>query len=761
MHGFQFKIRSLRFATVTAFYGSFLFAQAPRNSTAADIVDPNIGVLGTGEGSVVIGPTLPHGSVHPSPDTEAGGQAGYRSDKPIRGFSQLHASGTGWGEYGNLMLSPQIGLVVAPDGHDSPKAEEKAQSYAYRVRLARYGIVTELSPTEHAAIYRFTFPASDQAHLLLDLGQQIPGQLGTKPGDGKVMDSHINLKLKDGSFSGSSQYSGGFGGGEYTVYFYGKIKQRPVGTGTWKNKAIESNTTFERWNQDGDRVGAWWRFSTKTGGPVLLKIGVSLRSIERARDYVTREIPAWDYERVRASARQAWNDALGSIEITGGDKTQRALFYTALYHAQLMPRDRTGDLERFPLDQPMWDDFYATWDIWRTKFPLMVWIDPAMVRGSISSFNARLQIDGQVRDSFVAGYGGRGREVARTTFAGYRGTQPDQGGNDIDNIIADAYVKKLRGVDWQKAYAVLKFDAEEERQGNFQAGAQDYRRQGWIRSGIMSVSNTLEYAYNDYAMAEVAAGLGKKDDAQRYLARARQWQNLFNPAIESEGYRGFVMPRDLDGSWVAFDSKQYPGSWKNYFYEANSWTYSLFAPHQVKRLVELMGGPETFAKRLEHANTVPLIDFFNEPGFLAPTLFHYAGRPDLSSKWMHRFVAERFTMKGYPGDDDSGAMSSYYVWVSMGIFPNAGQDIYFLSGPLFERIAVHRPEDGLLTITRAGKGDYVASATINGKPLERAWLHHREISGDTVLAFTMSVEPTDWGKKDPPPSDDGYATPLP
>ena len=243
MFGFQLKSFFLSGVVVVAYSGLLSLAQAPNNATPADIVNPNIGVLGTGDGSVVIGPTLPHGSIHPSPDTAAGGQAGYRSDKPIRGFSQLHASGTGWGEYGNLLLSPQIGLEVAPDGHDSPKAEEKAESYAYRVRLSRYEIVTELSPTQHAAIYRFTFPASDQAHLMLDLGQQIPGQLGTKPGDGKVVDSEIHLDPKHHSFSGSSRYSGGFGGGEYVVYFYGQMNQRPGWI--WDMEECDHPTRFD------------------------------------------------------------------------------------------------------------------------------------------------------------------------------------------------------------------------------------------------------------------------------------------------------------------------------------------------------------------------------------------------------------------------------------------------------------------------------------------------------------------------------------
>ena len=485
MLDFQLKNYFLLLAVLVAFPGSFSAAQPPRHSTPAGIVNPNIGVLGTGDGSVVIGPTLPHGSIHPSPDTAAGGHAGYRSDQPIRGFSQLHASGTGWGEYGNLLLSPQIGLSVTPDGHDSPKADEKAESYAYRVRLSRYDIVTELSPTQHAAIYRFTFPASDQAHLMLDLGQQIPGQLGTKPGDGKVVDSEIHLDQEDGSFSGSSRYSGGFGGGAYTVYFYGQIRQRPASFGTWKNATIQSNSQSERWMKDSDRVGAWWKFSTKSSEPVLLKIGVSLRSIERARAYVTNEIPAWDYEKVRASARQAWNDALGSIAVTGGDETQRTLFYTALYHcANHASRPHRGYGTVFRSTQPMWDDFYATWDIWRTKFPLMLWIDPAMVRGSIlllqCAFARRRSGARCVCRRLLAAEGAKWH---KRPLPDVRGTQPDQGGNDVDNIIADAYVKGLRGVDWERAYEVLKNDADHERQGNFVEGAEDYRRQGWIRSG--------------------------------------------------------------------------------------------------------------------------------------------------------------------------------------------------------------------------------------------------------------------------------------
>ncbi|MBM4149229.1 MAG: hypothetical protein FJ224_09300 [Lentisphaerae bacterium] len=538
---------TLRFAglALTSAFAADLWA-----GELADLVDPRIGVIGVG--STVIGPAMPHGSIHPSPDTPNGGNDGYDPEQPIRGFSQFHASGTGWGRYGNLLISPQIGLAVKHTKHDSPKAEEKATAYSYQVRLTTYDILAELAPTRNAAIYRFTFPASDDAHLMLDLAHSIPGDINRRIG-GSSRDSVIAYDPTQRCFTGSSTYSGGWGGGRYTVYFYAELDQAPSAFGTWKNDQIDRDRLSEQWTTKGDRVGGWCRFSTRAGQAVQLKLGVSFRSVERARDLLKREIPGWDYKAVCDAGRQAWNEALGRIAVDGGSETQRVQFYTALYHAHIMPRDRTGEFERFPADAPMWDDHYAIWDTWRTKYPLMMSIQPDMVRGSIASFAERLRVDGQVRDSFTAGWGGSGNR--------------DQGGNDVDNIIADAYVKGLQGVDWVKAYAVLKFNADKERKGNVRGD--DYQRRGWIRGGMNSNSDTLEYAYNDFAIAQVARGLGKEADAARYFARARQWQNLFNPAKENDGFTGFIMPRADNGTWVDVDVQQQPGSWKLYFYGAS------------------------------------------------------------------------------------------------------------------------------------------------------------------------------------------------
>jgi putative alpha-1,2-mannosidase len=221
---------------------------------------------------------------------------------------------------------------------------------------------------------------------------------------------------------------------------------------------------------------------------------------------------------------------------------QKRQFYTALYHAQIMPRDRTSEFTRFAPTTPMWDDHYAVWDTWRTKYPLMMLIDRPMVRGTIESFSARLEKDGHVRDSFVAG-NGRKQGIA------------DQGGNNVDNIIADAYVKGLTGVDWERAYSVLKHNADYERRGNFAQSRSSnrpefdtdaYRINGWLPSNVNNVSNTLEYAYNDHSIATVASGLGKAADAQKYAARSARWEHLFKTDAESEGFRGFMMSRNTD-----------------------------------------------------------------------------------------------------------------------------------------------------------------------------------------------------------------------
>jgi predicted alpha-1,2-mannosidase len=363
-------------------------------------------------------------------------------------------------------------------------------------------------------------------------------------------------------------------------------------------------------------------------------------------------------------------------------------------------------------------------------YPLHALISPDMVSSTVNSFIARYKVHHMVKDAFV-----NGNEMNN-----------EQGGNNIDNIIAEAYLKGVKGVNWEEAYKVLKFNADNMRLGSFAWRKEDsanntYMQKGWIPAGIMNCSMTLEYAYNDHSIALVAKGLGKTADYHKYLDRSKQWVNLWNKDAESDGFKGFIMPRTPDGQFVATDLKKYPGSWKNYFYEGSSWTYSWFMPHDFPRLVELNGGKQAFARKLEYGFRNNLIDYGNEPAFLAVQGFHYADRPDLSSFWVRRLMSRRFTEKGVPGNDDSGAMSAWYIFSAMGFFPNAGQNIYYITGPLFKKVVVHLGNGKTLTIKAPNASEeniYVRSVAINGKRTAGTIISYNDIKDGGSITFDMS-----------------------
>jgi len=533
--------------------------------------------------------------------------------------------------------------------------------------------------------------------------------------------------------SGYGTYRGGFGGGDYTIYFTAELSKQPRGVGTWLNGKVTTGSISQALLAKNDRVGAYFNLSTSDNEIIYLKIAVSYKSINQAKQWLAAEIPDWDYQRAKKNAKEIWNKQLKKIEVEGGSEKDKTIFYTAMYHAQLMPRDRTNDTQEFGKEVPMWDDHFAVWDTWRTLYPLHALIDPDLVSGTINSFIARYKKNGVVRDAFV-----NGNEM-----------NSEQGGNNIDNVIADAYMKKIKGINWDEAYAVLKYDADNQRLGSYAWRKEDslnntYKTKGWIPGGIMSCSMTLEYAYNDFCIAQVAKGMGNQNDYSVYLQRSKQWVNLWNKDAESDGYKGFIVPKTLNGDFVNIDLKAYPGSWNNYFYEGSAWNYSWFAPHQFKELIALNGGNEAFAKKLNYGFENNLIQYDNEPAFLAVHGFLYAGRPDLTSYWIRQLMSKSFTDQGYPGNEDSGAMSSWYIFSAMGIFPNSGQNIYYLTGPSFNKITIHMGNGQSLIISApnaSAKNIYVKSISVNGKKWNSTIITHDVISKGAHIDFEMSNAP--------------------
>lgn len=746
------KIKIIKLLTIISF--GFISTISAQDLT--QYVNPFIGVKGAG--SCVIGPQLPNGSINPSPDTPEGHTDGYDYNSKIRGFSQLHVSGTGGaGKYGQFLLSPQIGINIFEDGHDSEKSDEVSKVGYYKVNLKSYNILCEFSPTDHAAIYRFTYPKSDSASLLIDLAHNIPGDIATHNGisrGGYADNGLVKIDTVNQLITGWGYYWGGWSGEPFNVYFAMKISKPLKDFGIWKDSIKYNGSIFERITKKKERVGAFIKFKTKDSEKVFVKIAVSMRSIKNAINYLKSEIPGWDLEKVHSDAKKIWNKELHKIIVDGGSDKQKTIFYTSLYHTMMMPRNRTGDNPKTDDSSPYWDDHYCIWDTWKTNFPLQILINESMVKSNIQAFIKRYEQNGQILDAFIAG----NDRVYSWGLGDIRSYAQNQGGDNVDNVIADAYMKGVKGINWEEAYKVLKHDAEEERTDSYRENDRGWIPYDTYEYGLVG-SKTMEFAYNDFCVSEVAKGLGKKKDYQKYLKRSKQWVHMWNGTLTSDGFKGFIDPRKTDNSWVPFDPKKESVEIRSRisgrsFYEGSSWEYSYLTPHDFSTLIKLSGGKEKFIEKLQHAFTHNMIDYTNEPSFLTPFLFIYACRPDLTTYWVRRNF-ENYTLEGYPGDEDSGAMGSWFVFSSMGLFPNAGQNIYLLTAPLFHKTIITREGGEKIIITAdslSEENKYVQSVELNGKPLNRAWLTHDEISNGANIKFIMGAKISDWGTENPPPS---------
>lgn len=670
----------------------------------SDFVDLFMGVQGFS--NCVIGPQLPHGSVNPSPQTPNGHHDGYDPKEPIRGFGQLHASGTGWGRYGQIFISPQIGFNASEDGHDSPKSGEIASPYYYTANLDRYRIKAEVTPTHNCALYRFTFPQSKDANILLDIAHNIPQHIVPFV-KGRFVGGQIDYNKTNNTLTGWGEYIGGFGNDTdpYKVYYCITLDVEPqqVIIKDKKEKALYAQIKLPT-----------------NPGAVLVKVGVSMKSIENASEFITKELAGKSFETTKAEALQAWEDVFATIDVKGGSEYDTRMFYTTMYHSFVMPRDRTGDNPNWDSNLPHFDDHYCVWDTWRTKYPLMLLVKESFVANTISSFIDRYAHQG----------------VVKPTYTSSMIWDWKQGGDDVDNIIADAFIKNVKGFDKEKAYELIKFNAFNDRDT-------EYRRLGWVPEPAyrMSGSYTMEYAYNDFCGAEVAATMKDLETEKTLRNRSEKWINLFNPNLESHGFKGFINPRKEDGTWLDLDPAKRYGPWVEYFYEGNSWVYSLFTPHQFDKLIELCGGKEAMINRLSYGFENDLIELDNEPGFLSPFIFTHCGRPELTAKYVNRIRQKHFTLEtGYPENEDSGAMGAWYVFTSMGFFPNAGQNYYYLLPPTFPEITITRENGKVInikTIKKTPGATQIESVVINGKKLDKPTINHEEIAEGATIVYTL------------------------
>ena len=704
-------------------------------------VDPRIGSEGLGR--TFPGPCMPYGMAKPGPDAVTMPNAGWAPiPEPVKGFSQMHVSGTGGGQkYGNILIQPYL------DSKEiiQKRVDEKI-SLGYYVCTFENGIRTEITASERCAFYRLDFGKKQKGKLLIDVAtflgiDTIPDKREAQ----QYVDSYVTC---DGKYavSGWSTVRGGWNnGGPYTVYFYLQ-SDVPLLYNNVKESKTRLDVTFLK-------------------SIANLKLGISHISIAQAK----RNIPTCGFDAQLKHLRETWNGKLRKIEIAGTEK-QKRMFYTGIYHTMLMPVDKSGENPHFS-DTPYYDDYYAIWDTYRTSMPLLTLIDEDKQRDMIHSLLNIYKHDGYMPDARSGNWNGR-----------------TQGGSNAEIVIADAFAKGMKGIDYELALQAMVKDAEvppmdvdsdslldsalreslaAEKHGR--GGLKEYNSLGYIPYSIDRAGNrTVEYSYDDWCIAQVAKGLHHPDLYEKYMKRSGNWRNLWRSDYEWQGMRGFIMPRDAAGRWLDSvpwgkskvyhplipyrpDTKVAPWYlpwWSTFFYEALSAEYSLSIPHDVPGLIEACGGKDAFIKRLDTFFVNKHYNVANEPSFLTPYLYHWVGRPDLSVERINQIVHDNYddTSNGLPGNDDSGAMSSWLVFNMMGIYPVAGQNLYLVGSPMIPAYTIHLPNGKELKVVAKGN-EWNVKSQYDEAILRGTSLTHRQLlkGGTLVLPDCRKVAPSPTG----------------
>jgi predicted alpha-1,2-mannosidase len=704
-------------------------------------VDPFIGV--DWGGNTFVGSAIPFGLVKVGPDmvTFDGRRSGfgYSSSGVILGFSHVHLSGA-QGKYGNILVAPVTGPLDLKD-IKTPRTDEVAKVGYYAANLTRYQVKAELTSSRRVGFHRYTFPASQQSHVTINVAAALG--LGTDWQAQKFLGAEIHV-TSNHEAQGVARFTGGWNrGGEYKVYYYMVLDTPAAATQTWTRDILTADK--DATVGAGTPIGATFDFTTKANQVIHAKVGISFLSAEQAKQNVQQEVPAWNFDTVRASATVLWNVELAKLDLVGASDSQRRQLYTAMYHIMLMPTDRTGENPDWQSSEPYYDDYYCIWDTYRTSSPLLTLISPDRQRDIIRSLVDIYRHTGYMPDARS------GNDNGRT-----------QGGSNANVLVADAYVKGLKGIDYETAFAAMVHDAEvppADAQKEGRGGLKDYNEKGYVTlADERSGSRTAEYSYDDFAISEVACGLGKAKEAALYASRAHNFEHLWDKDMTVEGFSGFLRPRNPDGTWAP-PYLVVRGTWPDFFYEGDIWTYSIYAPQDMRRLIEMAGGDEMFVHRLDNIFLRRHFDVTNEPGFLLPVLYNYAGRPDKTADIVHLILEKDFTdsRAGIPGNDDSGAMSSWLIFSTLGLFPVAGQDVYLISTPSIPDASLILGNGEKLRIVAKnldtnGLNRYVQSATLNGIDLPTSWFRHGQIKDGATLVLTMGSAPSNWGKTPPPPS---------
>jgi predicted alpha-1,2-mannosidase len=747
--------------SLTAGCSSGVFAVEKKQPV--DWVDP---MLGTASSRWMLypGPSMPFGMVKLSPDnTEKSGlDAGYEyTIESISGFGCVHS----WG-MGSFLTTPTTGeLKIIPGPEDDPdkgyrskfshKKEIASPGY-YAVNLDDYNIKAELTATTRVGFQRYTFPKANKAHILFDLripeGHRI-----------KVVNARVR-KVSNTEIEGYAQRSSSWN--DYTLYFVARFSRPFKSFGGWAGEKIYRNTN-EISGKDNIDIGAFVNYTTNEDEVIKIQTGISLVSIEQARLNLETEMSGfgWDFDAVRNDARNTWNDLLNKIKIEGGTETDKTKFYTNLYRsycARTIWSDVNGKyVDMYENIQQLKDPdspVYGCDAFWNTFWNLnQLW---ALITPETANKWVKSLLEIYDRGGWLP-KGPGGIEYSSIMVASHE-----------ISLIVSAYQKGIRNFDIEKAYEAIKHNQTEPGRrhegggwvGNHQL--KPYKELGYVPVERGPVSNTLEYAYDDWCVAQMAKALNRKRDYEHFIARAESYKNVFDPGV------GFIRPKHADGLWVkGFNplvkavGKEDDFQTKD-FVEGNSWQYTWFVPHDVKGLINLLG-KEKFNRRLvdgfeeSRPNFVShYVNHSNQPNMQAAYLFNFSGVPWLTQKWV-RGIMEKYygtgPVNGYPGDEDQGQMGAWYVMSAIGLFEMDGgaatEPIFEIGSPIFDKVTIYLDKKyykgGRFVIEAKNNSNtniYIQSATLNGKPLNKSWFYHRQLVNGGKLVLQMGPSPNkQWG----------------
>ncbi len=714
-------------------------------------VNPFIGTGGWIYGMAALnpGPYLPNSMVKLSPDTSIGDlaiqkiHAGgyYYPENTIRGITHMHLPGTGATDLANINLMPVVGMTdarIKDSGYRSvfSHENESASPGYYSVHLDRFDVEVELTSAMNSGFHRYTFPdVADAPYVVIDVSY------ANVTGDCDDADVTVDAAARE--VFGYTYQNGGFSGryGGMPIYFVARFSEEFADYGTFSSDVRTPDSAFT----EGDDIGAYVGFAQgKT--QVLAKVGISIVSVEQARQNLDAQIADWDFDAAVAESKNVWTDFLSDVLVEGGTEAQRKIFYTALYHLYVLPTSFTEDggvYVGFDRATHQDDDFtYYTdlslWDTFRTLHPAMVLLRPKIGRDLVVSL-MKMYEQGGAYPKWAQGLGDTGSMI----------------GSHSDSVIAEAWVKGLTDFDLDAAYVGLREHAV---QGGQPYGSRDgideWTSRGWLgtqHSG--AVSKTLEYAYNDYCLAQIADALGEEEDYDMFMDRSKNYENLWHPTYK------YFWGKDDAGQWESGFS---PWLYYDWYTEGNCRHWRWFAPHDVPGLIDLFGGVDELDAELTQffefsaPEVVPYLPAFsyyhgNEPDIHTAFLFDYIGRPDKAAYWTRWIMKYRYGLKpdGIEGNDDGGTLSAWYVFAALGFYPvSPCSGDYMIASPIFTKATVRMGENTLvITAENASEENiYVQSVKLNGEDLDTPWFHHDDIAQGGTLEFVMGPAPSDWAQ---------------